>query len=95
MVVQVEVGVVDLAGAVLQLVAWGEASAVQLKAGTWGVEYGRGFIPSSLAFTLADTMFSTLDFSSMFYFLRSTTKAMMLDFAFSAYSLISNAGGAT
>uniref|UniRef100_A0A8C5X444 Sigma non-opioid intracellular receptor 1 n=1 Tax=Malurus cyaneus samueli TaxID=2593467 RepID=A0A8C5X444_9PASS len=44
----------------------GEATSVQWSAGTWMVEYGRGFIPSTLAFALADTLFSTQDFVTLF-----------------------------
>ena len=39
-----------------------EAAAVQWKANTWMVEYGRGFIPSTLGFALSDTIFSSQDF---------------------------------
>lgn len=39
----------------------GEATALQWDAGTWMVEYGRGFIPSTLLFALADNIFSTTD----------------------------------
>ncbi|KFR17079.1 Sigma non-opioid intracellular receptor 1, partial [Opisthocomus hoazin] len=45
----------------------GEATSVQWSAGTWMVEYGRGFIPSTLAFALADTVFSTQDFVTLLY----------------------------
>ncbi|RXN30585.1 katanin p60 ATPase-containing subunit A-like 2 isoform X3 [Labeo rohita] len=45
----------------------GEATSVQWSAGTWMVEYGRGFIPSTLGFALADTVFSTQDFLTLFY----------------------------
>jgi len=42
--------------------AVGEAAAVQWSADTWMVEYGRGFVPSTLGFGLSDTLFSTQDF---------------------------------
>ncbi|KAL4221156.1 Sigma non-opioid intracellular receptor 1 [Mactra antiquata] len=58
---------------------WGEASAVEWSAGTWMVEYGRGFIPSTLGFALADTLFSTQDFVTLFYILRVYAKALMLE----------------
>ena len=48
----------------------GEAAAVQWPAGTWMVEYGRGFIPSTLGFALADTVFGTLDYYTLFRTLR-------------------------
>uniref|UniRef100_A0A7M4FAC4 Sigma non-opioid intracellular receptor 1 n=1 Tax=Crocodylus porosus TaxID=8502 RepID=A0A7M4FAC4_CROPO len=57
----------------------GEATAVQWSAGTWMVEYGRGFIPSTLTFALADTIFSTQDFLTFFYTLRVYTKGLLLE----------------
>ncbi|XP_072309748.1 sigma non-opioid intracellular receptor 1 [Eucyclogobius newberryi] len=61
--------------------AVGEATSVQWSAGTWMVEYGRGFIPSTLGFALADTLFSTQDFVTMFYTVRVYIKALMLETA--------------
>ena len=58
---------------------WGEVTAVQWERGTWMVEYARGFIPSTLGFALADTLFSTTDFVTLFYILRVYTKALMLE----------------
>ncbi|XP_043952323.1 sigma non-opioid intracellular receptor 1 [Gambusia affinis] len=57
----------------------GEATSVQWSAGTWMVEYGRGFIPSTLGFALADTLFSTQDFVTMYYTVRVYLKALMLE----------------
>lgn len=57
----------------------GEATSVQWSAGTWMVEYGRGFIPSTLGFALADTLFSTQDFLTMFYTVRVYIKGMLLE----------------
>lgn len=57
----------------------GEAAAVEWTNGTWMVEYGRGFIPSTLGFALADTLFSTQDFVTLFYVLRIYTKALVLE----------------
>ncbi|XP_063813569.1 sigma non-opioid intracellular receptor 1 [Pseudophryne corroboree] len=57
----------------------GEATAVQWSAGTWMVEYGRGFIPSALGFALADTIFSTQDFVTFFYTLKVYTKGLLLE----------------
>ena len=37
-------------------------TGVQWTAGTWMFEYGRGFIPSTMVFALADTIFGTTDF---------------------------------
>jgi sigma non-opioid intracellular receptor len=58
---------------------WGSVTQVQFKAGTWMVEYGRGFIPSALGFTLADTFFSTHDFVNLYYILRIYAKALFLE----------------
>ncbi|KAH0627766.1 hypothetical protein JD844_008079 [Phrynosoma platyrhinos] len=57
----------------------GEATSVQWSAGTWMVEYGRGFIPSTLAFALADTVFSTQDFLTLFYTVRVYAKGLLLE----------------
>ncbi|CAH2297335.1 sigma non-opioid intracellular receptor 1 [Pelobates cultripes] len=57
----------------------GEATSVQWSAGTWMVEYGRGFIPSTLGFALADTLFSTQDFLTLFYTIRVYTKGLLLE----------------
>uniref|UniRef100_A0A8D0L6T2 Sigma non-opioid intracellular receptor 1 n=1 Tax=Sphenodon punctatus TaxID=8508 RepID=A0A8D0L6T2_SPHPU len=57
----------------------GEATSVQWSAGTWMVEYGRGFIPSTLTFALADTIFSTQDFLTLFYTVRVYVKGLLLE----------------
>ncbi|XP_030048698.1 sigma non-opioid intracellular receptor 1 [Microcaecilia unicolor] len=57
----------------------GEATAVQWTAGTWMVEYGRGFIPSTLGFALGDTLFSTQDFLTLFYTIRVYTRGLLLE----------------
>ncbi|XP_053556955.1 sigma non-opioid intracellular receptor 1 [Bombina bombina] len=57
----------------------GEATSVQWSSGTWMVEYGRGFIPSTLGFALADTIFSTQDFLTLFYTVKVYTKALILE----------------
>ncbi|XP_053148919.1 sigma non-opioid intracellular receptor 1 [Hemicordylus capensis] len=57
----------------------GEATSVQWSAGTWMVEYGRGFIPSTLTFALADTVFSTQDFLTLFYTVRVYAKGLLLE----------------
>lgn len=66
----------------------GEATSVQWSAGTWMVEYGRGFIPSTLGFALADTVFSTQDFLTLFYTVRVYVKGMLLE----ANTLLTEAG---
>ena len=57
----------------------GEASAVEWTNGTWMVEYGRGFIPSTLGFALADTVFSTQDFVTLFYIIQVYAKALTME----------------
>ncbi|KAK1800559.1 hypothetical protein P4O66_005779 [Electrophorus voltai] len=57
----------------------GEATSVQWSAGTWMVEYGRGFIPSTLGFALADTVFSTQDFITLYYTVCVYIKGMLLE----------------
>ncbi|KAK3104742.1 hypothetical protein FSP39_009070 [Pinctada imbricata] len=57
----------------------GEVTAVQWEAGTWMVEYARGFIPSTLGFALADTFFSTTDVVTLYYILRVYTKALVYE----------------
>ncbi|XP_060765636.1 sigma non-opioid intracellular receptor 1 isoform X1 [Neoarius graeffei] len=57
----------------------GEATSVQWTAGTWMVEYGRGFIPSTLGFALGDTVFSTQDFVTLFYTFRVYMKCLLLE----------------
>lgn len=58
---------------------FGEATAVEWGPNTWMVEYGRGIIPSTLAFTLADTIFSTQDFFTFFYTLRAYARGFRLE----------------
>uniref|UniRef100_H0W7S7 Sigma non-opioid intracellular receptor 1 n=1 Tax=Cavia porcellus TaxID=10141 RepID=H0W7S7_CAVPO len=57
----------------------GEATAVEWGPNTWMVEYGRGVIPSTLGFALADTVFSTQDFLTLFYTLRVYARALQLE----------------
>ncbi|XP_021547060.1 sigma non-opioid intracellular receptor 1 isoform X4 [Neomonachus schauinslandi] len=58
----------------------GEATAVEWGPNTWMVEYGRGVIPSTLAFALTDTIFSTQDFLTLFYTLRAYARGLRLEF---------------
>ncbi|KAM5191373.1 sigma non-opioid intracellular receptor 1 [Mantella aurantiaca] len=67
----------------------GEATSVQWSAGTWMVEYGRGFIPSTLGFALADTFFSTQDFLTFYYTVQVYCKALLLE----ANTYLSEGGG--
>ena len=48
----------------------GETAAIQWTAPFWAVEYGRGFIPSTLGFALADTIFSTQDLYILYRVIR-------------------------
>jgi len=58
---------------------WGTVTGVHFKAGTWAVEYARGFVPSTMGFAFADTLFSTLDFVMLFKTLHVYTKALLLE----------------
>jgi len=58
---------------------FGEATIVEMTSGTWMVEYGRGFIPSTLFFALVDTFTSTLDFETLYYILRVYYKAFLME----------------
>jgi len=58
---------------------WGTVAGSHFKAGTWAVEYARGFIPSTLGFAFADTLFCTLDFITMFNTMRIYTKALIFE----------------
>ncbi|XP_060710821.1 sigma non-opioid intracellular receptor 1 [Hemiscyllium ocellatum] len=66
----------------------GEATSVRWSAGTWMVEYGRGFIPSMLGFALSDTIFSTQDFLTFYYTISVYTKALILE----AHTYLTTAG---
>jgi len=58
---------------------WGSVAGSHFKGGTWAVEYARGFIPSTMGFALADTLFCTLDFITMFHTMRIYAKALLLE----------------
>ncbi len=55
----------------------GETTAVQWTAPFWAVEYGRGFIPSTLGFALSDSVFSTQDFVIIYKTFRVYTVAII------------------
>ncbi|XP_077593960.1 sigma non-opioid intracellular receptor 1 isoform X1 [Stigmatopora nigra] len=57
----------------------GEAAGVQWTAGTWMVEYGRGFIPSTLSTVLVDTLFCTQDFVTLFHTFKIYGKSMLME----------------
>lgn len=67
---------------------WGEVAAVQWTAGTWMVEYGRGFLPSTIGFALWDSIFSTLDFVSAFKLIRIYVKALVHETMFQVLEMI-------
>ena len=58
---------------------WGAVAGSHFKAGTWAVEYARGFIPSTLGLAFADTLFCTLDFITMFHMMRIYTKVLLFE----------------
>ncbi|XP_074654992.1 sigma non-opioid intracellular receptor 1-like [Tubulanus polymorphus] len=55
----------------------GEASGVSFSEGTWLLAYGRGFIWSGGPYTLADSLFSTLDFYTVFKMFRMLSKSLI------------------
>ena len=67
---------------------WGEVAAVQWTAETWMVEYGRGFLPSTIGFALWDSIFSTLDFVSAFKLIRIYVKALVHETMFQVLEMI-------
>ncbi|NWH55510.1 SGMR1 protein, partial [Fregata magnificens] len=56
-----------------------EAMSVQWSMGHLGGGVRPGLIPSTLAFTLADTLFSAQDFVTLFYTLRVYAKGLLLE----------------
>ena len=67
---------------------WGDVTAVHWTAGTWMVEYGRGFIPSTLGFALADSIFSTTDFIQIFKIARMYARALVQETLFQVFEFI-------
>ncbi|KAL9987915.1 hypothetical protein ACROYT_G002297 [Oculina patagonica] len=67
---------------------WGEVAAVQWTAGTWMVEYGRGFLPSTLGFAMCDSIFSLLDFVQVFKLIRMYTRALIHETMFQLFEMI-------
>ncbi|XP_062506202.1 sigma non-opioid intracellular receptor 1-like [Corticium candelabrum] len=59
----------------------GEVAAVHWSPKTWMVEYGRGFVPSTLVFALADTLFSTTDFVNLYKIIKVYTIGIMHEFS--------------
>ena len=52
------------------------------------VEYGRGFIPSTLGFALADSIFSTTDFIQIFKIARMYARALVQETLFQVFEFI-------
>ncbi|CAH3042340.1 unnamed protein product [Porites evermanni] len=67
---------------------WGDVTAMHWTAGTWMVEYGRGFIPSTLGFALADSIFSTTDFIQIFKIARMYARALVQETLFQVFEFI-------
>lgn len=59
---------------------WGSASSLQWKADTWTLEYGRGFIPFSLPFSVADSLFSSFDLIGIFKLFKAFAHAYYFEF---------------
>ncbi|ELU18042.1 hypothetical protein CAPTEDRAFT_173367, partial [Capitella teleta] len=57
----------------------GNAAAVSFDAGTFMVEYARGFIPQIMSFGSADSIFSTQDFIGLFSMMRNYGKCMWME----------------
>ena len=66
---------------------WGDVAAVQWTAGTWMVEYGRGFLPSTLGFALCDSIFSTTDFVQVFKLIRMYMRALFHETLFHIFEI--------
>lgn len=58
---------------------WGSVAGAQFRAGTWTVEYTRGFVPSTLLFPLGDAFFSTLDFITVFRMMHLYMRALLFE----------------
>lgn len=67
---------------------WGNVAGVQWTAGTWMVEYGRGFLPSTLGFALCDSIFSTMDFVQVYKLIRMYTRALVHETLFQLFEII-------
>ena len=66
----------------------GKVCGVQYSAGTWTVEYGRGFIPSTLGFALADSVFSTMDFVQIFRICKMFTRSLVQETLLQLFEII-------
>ena len=62
--------------------SFGVVSGLEWSPGTWIVEYGQGFIPSTMWFALSDTVFHTTDFYSFYKMTRVYVISMLHDAGF-------------
>lgn len=67
---------------------WGEVTAVQWTSGTWMVEYGRGFIPSTVGFAVCDSIFSTMDFVQVFKLIRMYSRSLVQETLLQVFEII-------
>ena len=66
----------------------GEVCGIQWTSGTWTVEYGCGFIPSPLGFSLADSIFSTMDFVQIFRIGKMYTRSLVQETLLQLFKVI-------
>lgn len=66
----------------------GEACGMQWTSGTWTVEYGRGFMPSALGFSLADSIFGTMDFVQIFKIGKMYTRSLVQETILELFKVI-------
>ena len=58
--------------------SWGEVAGVEWSPDTWMVEYGRGFVPSTILFALSDVIFGgSLDYYNCYKIIRIYVIAML------------------
>ena len=56
-----------------------KASAIQFTGNTWMVEYGRGFIPSTLNLPISSILFGTQDFITLYKMFKVYFNCMVMD----------------
>lgn len=66
----------------------GEACGMQWTSGTWTVKYGRGFMPSALGFSLADSIFGTMDFVQIFKIGKMYTRSLVQETLLELFKVI-------
>ncbi|RUS29652.1 ERG2/sigma1 receptor-like protein [Jimgerdemannia flammicorona] len=57
--------------------ARGDSQQYKIPEHGWALEYARGWIPSMLPFGIADTIFSTLDFTTLYHIFRLYGKSVV------------------